>query len=46
MKHQKKHFAICIRNEGAEDLAGVYCGSAPYSTAVRQKSFDFLEIEK
>jgi hypothetical protein len=20
MKHQKKHFAICVRNQGAEDL--------------------------
>jgi hypothetical protein len=26
-------------------LAGVYCGSAPYFTPIRQKSFDLMGIE-
>jgi hypothetical protein len=27
-------------------LAGVYCGSAPYFTPIRQKSFDLMDIEE
>jgi len=29
----------------SRELAGVYCGSAPYFTPIRQKSFDFKGIE-
>jgi plasmid maintenance system antidote protein VapI len=35
-----------MRMQLAYDLAGVYCGGAPYFTPIRQKSFDFKGIEE